>query len=58
MGDRADSDNIYLSSPPKTFYVLVLTFVQDQLTDMNSKQELFDTKGKMKFKNVISTVII
>ncbi len=53
MVDRAISDNIYHSFPPQTLYILVRIFVQDHLTEMNSKYELFDTKGvkrKMKFK--------
>ncbi len=37
MGDRAHSDNIYRIFPPQTLYILVLIFVQDYLTDMNSK---------------------
>ncbi len=45
MGDRAHSDNIYCTFPPQTFYILVFIFVQDHLTDMNSKQDFFDTKG-------------
>ncbi len=37
MGDRAHSYKIYCSFPPQTLYILVLIFVQDYLTDMNSK---------------------
>ncbi len=37
MGDRANSDNICHNFPPQALYILVLIFVQDHLTDMNSK---------------------
>ncbi len=61
MCNRPHSDNIYHSFPPQTLYILVLIFVQDHLTGMNTEYELFDTKGvneRWSSQNVISTVII
>ncbi len=45
MGGRAHSDNMYRNFPPQILYILVLIFIQDHLTEMNSKYELFDTRG-------------